>query len=200
MGATKKPKPGANLASISTVIATCPVLPGESQTQYDQALSQTIQELNATTPLQVYLAEKIFDCLWWIRRYEGQKRASIVRQMADLLIEQGYAEDISEEKAEILEALHSNQADETLQAYMDHKGYSFETLQQEAFFKGRKWLGELDELIALKTKTLAGFQASYEVLTNRTIHRERLELQNALLRRDLQAIEYDDKPPEATGQ
>jgi formate dehydrogenase maturation protein FdhE len=83
---------------------------------------------------------------------------------------------------------------------MKHKGYSKESLQQEAFSKDRHWQRELDELIVLKTKTLAGFQASYELLTNRKIHRERLELQNALLRRDLQAIEHDVKPPEATGQ
>jgi hypothetical protein len=48
-----------------------------------------------------------------------------------------------------------------------------------------------DGRIAFKAKTLAGFQASYEALVNRNINRERLELQNAILKRDLQAIEME---------
>lgn len=50
---------------------------------------------------------------------------------------------------------------------------------------------QLEEMIALKAKTLAGFQTSYEVLSNRKVNAERLELQNSLMRRDLQAIEND---------
>ena len=45
-----------------------PLLPGESADEYRQGLEATIAELEATTPLQIYLAEKIFDCMWWIRR------------------------------------------------------------------------------------------------------------------------------------
>ena len=51
----------------------------------DPALIQTIEELGAKTQLQVYLAEKIFQCLWWLRRYETQKRSTIVAGMADAL-------------------------------------------------------------------------------------------------------------------
>jgi hypothetical protein len=51
----------------------------------------------------------------------------------------------------------------------------------------------MDQLIALKTKTLAGFQVSYEQLTSRKIQRERLEMQNSLLRRDLAAIDMQVK-------
>jgi len=120
--------------------------------------------------------------------------------MADLLIKQGVSDNISEVKAEILDALFANKPSRLLEGLMKQMGYSKESLQQEAFSKDRHWQRELDELIVLKTKTLAGFQASYEVPTNRKNHRERLELHNALLRRDLQAIEHDDKPPEATGQ
>jgi hypothetical protein len=44
-------------------------------------------------------------------------------------------------------------------------------------------------MVALKAKTLAGFQASYEVLVNRKVNAERMRLQNALMQRDLGAIE-----------
>jgi hypothetical protein len=53
------------------------------------------------------------------------------------------------------------------------------------------YLHATDVRITFKAKTLAGFQASYEALVNRNINRERLELQNAILKRDLQAIEME---------
>ena len=34
--------------------------------------------------LQVYLAEKIYDCLWWIMRFEEQKRAVTLACMAEI--------------------------------------------------------------------------------------------------------------------
>ena len=40
-----------------------PTLPGESSIDYQQGLIQLIEELEAKTVLQVYLAEKIYDCL-----------------------------------------------------------------------------------------------------------------------------------------
>ena len=50
---------------------------------------------------------------------------------------------------------------------------------------------ELDQHIALQTKILAGLQASYEVAFNRKTNAERLQLQNALLRRNLHGIEVE---------
>jgi len=49
-----------------------PILPGESAEQYQQSLDALIEELGAKSVLQVYLAEKIHECLWWIHRYEEQ--------------------------------------------------------------------------------------------------------------------------------
>ena len=63
--------------------------------------------------------------------------------------------------------------------------------------KRRDELQQLDQQIVLQTKVLAGFQASFEVAFNRKSNVERLDLQNALLRRDLDAIEGElvyDKP------
>ena len=51
---------------ISQILGSTPVLPGECQEIYQQGLVATIQELGATTPLQIYLAEKIYECLWWM--------------------------------------------------------------------------------------------------------------------------------------
>ena len=45
------------------------------------------------------------------------------------------------------------------------------------------------QMIALNAKTLTGFQASYEVVVNRKVNAERMRLQNALMQRDLGAIE-----------
>jgi hypothetical protein len=53
---------------------------------------------------------------------------------------------------------------------------------------------QLDEQVALKTKTLEGFQASYEVLVNRKLNVERMQLSNDLLRRDLGALDLEALP------
>jgi hypothetical protein len=44
-----------------------------------------VNELGAKTQLQVYLAEKIFQCIWWMRRYETQKHSTIIDAMVKLL-------------------------------------------------------------------------------------------------------------------
>lgn len=68
--------------SISKLLGKPATLPGESAALYQASLMALVGELQATTVLQVYLAEKIHECLWWVRRYEAQKRATIVAEMA----------------------------------------------------------------------------------------------------------------------
>ena len=71
--------------SISSLLGVVQVMPGESEEVYEHGLSATIGKLGAQTPLHVYLAEKILECLWWMRRYETQKRAALIHEMARLL-------------------------------------------------------------------------------------------------------------------
>lgn len=56
----------------------------------------------------------------------------------------------------------------------------------------------------LRVKTLNGMQSSYDALVNRNIHIERLQLQNDLLRRDLEAVDVEaivhDKPTKTSGK
>jgi sulfur transfer complex TusBCD TusB component (DsrH family) len=165
---------------------------------YADVLAATLRELGANTPLQIYLAEKIFDCLWWMRRYEEQKRLTLVRSMCDQLDPQS-SDAMTPLKDALFAALAGNKVSSQLRQMMGAKSYTLESLQQQAFEKCVHRIVQLDELIALKTKTLAGFQTSYEVLVNRTILRERLQLQTALLRRDMAAIEHD-QPAQTTGE
>ena len=57
---------------------------------------------------------------------------------------------------------------------------------------------QLDQQIALQVKILVSFQGSYELAFNRKLNIERLILQNALMRRDLGAIDevINDSPKE----
>ena len=70
--------------------------------------------------------------------------------------------------------------------------------------KRREQLANVDEQIALRVKTLNGLQSSYEALVTRKIHIERLQLQNELLRRDLDAVDVEsivhDKPTKTPGK
>ena len=186
--------------TISEVLGVDPLLPGEPVADYQQGLQDLIAELGAQSVLQVYLAEKIYDSLWWIRRYEGQKRATIIAEMA--LLVSGVPErmmdkeQISEQKY-LRETLLKNKWDQTSLDILNKTGFSRQSLRQAAMAKRRDELEQLDQQIALQAKVLAGFQASYEVVFNRKRNVERLNLQNALLRHDLVAIEgevVDDKP------
>ncbi len=70
--------------------------------------------------------------------------------------------------------------------------------------KRREQLANVDEQIAVRIKTLNGLQSSYEALVNRKIHIERLQLQNQLLRRDLEAVDVEaivhDKSTKTSGK
>jgi len=169
------------------------VLPGESAKLYRSGVLAAVQELGAQTPLQVYLAEKIFECLWWMRRYEHQKHASVAAEMAALL-EPGEGPAVQEMRAMAMELIMAGEGGDALLAAMDRHNLSPESLRQRALYNLRWLLQALDEQLALKAKTLAGLQASYEVLANRRTNAERLRLQNELLRRDLGALESPRAP------
>jgi len=206
---TKKANAGeqvVHFSQISQLIdATSSLLPGEPVDTYKSGLQATIAELGAATPLQIYLAEKIFDCLWWIRRYESFKRASIVRAMGDLLKAERLEPKISKTTSLITQALmDGNFEDPVVVKAMEHNNYTLEILTQVAMAKRREQLLKVDEQIALRVKTLNGLQTSYEALVNRKIHIERLQLQNELLRRDLEAVDVKaivhDKPTKTSGK
>jgi hypothetical protein len=191
MARQNKPPSTTTALSISDIVSTDPVLPGEPRELYDACLKSVITELKATTALQIYLAEQIFECLWWMRRYEQQKRDTILREMANILDTASYPNKISSGKRYYFHALQETDPSEDLLEIIDKSNYSIDTLRQEAMIKVSAYLQGTDVRIAFKAKTLAGFQASYEALVNRNINRERLELQNAILKRDLQAIEME---------
>ena len=183
----------ASGTSISSLLGPAPVLPGESTKLYHGGVVAAVHELGAQTPLQVYLAEKIFECLWWMRRYEHQKHASVAAEMAALL-EPGEGPAVQEMRAMAMELIMSDEGGDALLAAMDRHNLSPESLRQRALYNRRGQLHALDDQLALKAKTLAGLQASYEVLANRRTNAERLRLQNELLRRDLGALESPRAP------
>lgn len=192
-------------------MGSTPVLPGESQDVYQQGLLATIKELGASTPLQIYLAEKIYECLWWMRRYENQKRSTLIHSMAVILETDKYARGVSQLQAWVMDALYANRIDDEFNELLDEHNLTMETLTQKAMASSRPVFESLDQMIALNAKTLAGFQASYEVVVSRKVNAERMRLQNALMQRDLGAIENQPtlvepkngnkgKRPKASGQ
>lgn len=184
-----KPVTPAKPLSISKLLGPAPVLPGESRAHYQASLTALVEELQATTVLQVYLAEKIHECLWWVRRYEAQKRATIVAEMA-VIAKGGFTPQVTATEARVRSLLTSGQPEDldTLAQMLTGIRHTPESLQQKAMASKALALQQLDQQIALQTKILSGLQASYEVAFNRKLHVERLQLQNSLLQRDLQAI------------
>lgn len=179
-------------------------MPGESEAVYRAGLAGTINELGASTHLQIYLAEKIFQCLWWMRRYELQKQATIVNSMVDLLTT--YATP----KSQIHALTHNLRAQlwnaPEMEQVIEAAGYTPESLSSKAMTEASEEIQKLDVLIALRVKALGQLQQSYEAVVNRSVMQERLKLQNELLKRDLQAIDVkaveqvDSEEVKARGQ
>ena len=145
-------------SAISQLVGVSKVLPGESEAVYQQGLVATVQELGAVTPLQIYLAEKIYECLWWMRRYENQKRATLIRSMASALDSNRMGVQVSDLEAWVMEALDANQIDDEFIELLQEHNFTVQSLNQKAIASCRAQLEGLDEMIALKAKTLAGFQ------------------------------------------
>jgi len=178
-------------SDISKLLGAKPVLPGENAEEYAAGLAALIAELDAKTVLQVYLAEKLYDCLWWIRRYEKQKRMVIIAQMAEI-VQDHYLAKGTIDAVELREALISEAVTAEMAQALQGMGYTIESLKQKAMTRKAREIRALDEQVALQAKILAGFQASYEVAANRKLNIERMKLQNEMLRRDVEAI--DVKP------
>ena len=187
MNGEKDADKNVSSSQIGKVAGSSILLPGESGEKYQHGFRATVEELGAETPLQIYLAEKIFQCLWWMRRYETQKRSSIIACMADEL--KGYSTS-KDERLAIFKLLHASLwAEPQLKNRIESLGHTPVSLLEHAMSRVQDQIQKLDQLIALRAKTLMQLQQSYEALVNRSVLQERLKLQNDLLKRDLQAID-----------
>lgn len=160
-----------------------PLLPGESAEEYSNGLRATLAELEAKSPLQIYLAEKIFDCIWWVRRLEAQKTEAITDRMCELIklkIPKFSGRKLLSE---------GNWSSPLLSEVLALMGHTPESLVLSGIRGCGEFLERLDARIADRIKAMQGLQASYEALVNRRFVSERLRLQNANLKRDLAAIE-----------
>ena len=174
-------------SKISQIVGGNFILPGENAQQFHQAYAQALVELGAQTQLQIYLAEQIFHSMWWIRRYELQKRASLISEMVKILRNPGLAELPGLDLTELLEAGRWDEP--AVLNEIKSKGFTVQSLMQRAGVRQQEELMRLDQSIALKAHTLAQLQKSYEALVNRSVMQERLKLQNDLLKRDLLSID-----------
>ena len=174
-------------SKISQIVGGNFILPGENAQQFHQAYAATLVELGAQTQLQIYLAEQIFHSMWWIRRYELQKRASLISEMVKILRSPGLAELPGLDLTELLEA--GRWDDPAVLNEIKSKGFTAQSLLQRAGLRHQEELMRLDQSIALKAHTLAQLQKSYEALVNRSVMQERFKLQNDLLKRDLLSID-----------
>ena len=178
---------GQPASQISQIFGPIKLLPGESDAVYRAGLTGTISELGAATHLQIYLAEKIFQCLWWMRRYEIQKQAALVNGMVDLLTRH---DTDKKRRTAITFNLQEGLCDGIeMKELIETNGYTLDSLLARGMSKVREEIQKIDVLIALRVKALGQLQQSYEALVNRSVLQERLKLQNELLKRDLQAID-----------
>ena len=208
---TRKPiKPSSTAKNISSVFASPPTLPGESAEQYQHGLQSVIEELEAKTVMQVYLAEKIFECLWWMRRYEQQKRAILAREMGRILgvmtgqkmspkqqtHPSGHStlNTMTADEVNNMEIVLDPDRRSKFKQVLEHSDHTEQSLMHEAFSQKSERISALDKNISVFLKNLSGFQASYEVLVNRKLNIERVRMQNELLSREIDVIDMEALP------
>jgi hypothetical protein len=187
--AAPRAQPVKSPSQISNALGASQILPGESAEKYYHGLASTIDELGAKSMLQIYAAEKIFQCLWWMRRYETQKRSSIIKVMAKELTESPYFPDKDQRMGVTMLLEAGLWGDSAIQKLMKDRGHTEGSLLEYAMHRQKEELIELEQSIALKAATLLQLQKSFEALVNRSVLQERLKLQNDLLKRDLMAID-----------
>lgn len=175
-------------ASIAQIVGAQPALfPGQSRQAYEQGVTSLIVELQAKGPMQIYLAQKMFDCMWWIRQYETVKQGIIVNDMLDVLTGNDFD---AKSHLPLLKCLQAGDwSNAALQSALKFSEHTPESLYALAVDNCLQKLQHLEQLIALRAKTLTQFQVTFEALVNRPILQERLRMQNQLLARNLSAIE-----------
>ncbi len=162
---------------------TSPVLPGESEEVYQQGLAATISELGAMTELQVYFAQKIFDCMWWLNRLEMQKKMAVLSKVKLLLGGQ-------HPEPELVDCIESGRWDSRqVKHQLEVREMTINELLFEAMQLEQDYIALLDQQIANRIKAMQGLQSSFEALVNRSILATRVQLQNELMQRNLSAIE-----------
>ena len=183
----------ASTSSISEVVGARPMLlPGQSVDQYTQGVLEIIKELGASTHMQRYLAQKIFDCIWEINNYEIAKRGIVANLMVKKLLR--HRAEWEDNWEQTVRAIFSSEWDNSdVVQCLAYEGYTPESLYAECVDFKQEPLRHLEQLTAVRTKTMLQLQASYEALVNRPILLERLHMQNELMRRDLKAIEVNAK-------
>ena len=154
--------PSTTVKRISSVFGGPPTLPGESAEEYQHGLQSVIEELGARTVMQVYLAEKIFECLWWMRRYEQQKLMMMAQEMTRLLTDVRYNQFTAHEY-KIMDIVLDPTRRHELDTLLEKSGYTEHSLMQKAFEVNVGPIAVLNNQIIILAKTLSGFQASYEV-------------------------------------
>jgi len=169
--------------------ATDTVVESESQDEYNQGRLGTIQDLEAKSPLEIYLAEKIFDCVWWLRRLDRMRVTAIRSQMVERL-------DWKDRTPEVRALIErSDWEHPTLQQALANTMLTAEELLTQGSRYAEHQIQTLDRQAVVRLKMLRDLQRAYEAHKNRPLIRQRFELQNQLLQQHLQEkdITPDDK-------
>lgn len=121
--------------------STAVVIKGESQQEYDQGREATIRDIGAQSPLEVYLAEKMFDCSWWIRPLDAM-RVDVIR---DGMVQ---ALDYFQRNAEIRELIAREARDDSaMQKGLQASELSADTQPVAGMIKAEKSLESMDKKI-----------------------------------------------------
>lgn len=154
------------------------LMPGQDEDDYKRDVLELIEQLRLRTPAQYFIAQRFYDCLAWIRAYDDAKHAVIAESAIRIL-------DLDERRPDDLEITrhirHCDWEHECVKAAANHRGHTVKSLHALALNWSRQELVQLEQLSALRTKSLKQLQTSLELLVGRTDLQRRLRLHNEMM-------------------
>jgi hypothetical protein len=120
-------------------------------------------------------------------RHKTQKHLAIINAMVEKLVNYGTPKEQRHALTQLMQGQEWGKP--AVQMIIKASGNTPESLMAYAVTSSREEIQKIDQLIAMRVKTLGQLQQSYEAQVNRLVMQERLKLQSELLRRDLKAID-----------
>jgi len=191
MPASTSPKPTPSRSTPVTAppsfVPECPpLMPGQSVQQYTQGLAALRAELGADTTMKAHLASKIYECLWWLNCYDEAKKAQVLERMKVIL---GLSSMFDHGGRLSSRLIAMDWGDERLLAKIAAEGHTPDSLYALAVATSKDKLLVLEQLSAIRTKSLQQLQSTYEAYIKRPVLLEILRLERDKLARSLTAID-----------
>lgn len=165
------------------------VLPGEDRDAFAAGLEEFLVSLDvARSSAAAYLAELVYEQLWWLKRYSDLKqellRNAMLKFLGEALVEEGIKLD-----RPLTPVLFEPANEVLLSDIVKQARWSLSALRNQAFLSLESAFAEIDQSTELTLKNLSKLQGNLDLWLARGPKQKLLRLEIERRQRDLAAIE-----------